>query len=305
MYTGQVVLVAILAVTVPVLGRLLFSPLALVVLVPLGVVLLAFLLLTSNILLAYALQTWRSRHSSRRNTQHSAKPLAFSTPAAWQAVLTRSQWSTKENHTQHPLLPSSPDLSSLLDSIITNIIRDFVMVWYESISTSPIFPNTLEDTIYSAAEDIISRLEHLDIPTLLVRRILPQITAHIEKFRQSEIALRGVGLERHLTQSEELDLLLANKYAGRDGKLHPAVENLASPVTKQTEQAHLRGVIERILPYVMPEKEVGSKAVIVVAREILACVVMGPAMEMLSDPDFWNRLIDQAVRSTNKDFYFL
>lgn len=113
---------------------------------------------------------------------------------------------------------------------------------------------------------------------------------------KSGVTLRGAGLERRLTQSEELDLLLANRYAaGGPGKLHPAVANLSSTFTKQTEENHLRNLIDKALPSILPEKEAQSKAIRIVVREIVSCSVLYPIVEMLSDPDFWNQRIDEVV----------
>jgi sorting nexin-25 len=111
------------------------------------------------------------------------------------------------------------------------------------------------------------------------------------------MALRGAGLERQLTHSEELDLMLASKYgAGREaGKLHPAIENLSTTFTRQSEEMHLKKLVDKALPHVLPETEKGSKALKIVVREIVACAVLYPMMEMVSDPDFWNRAIDQVV----------
>ena len=38
-----------------------------------------------------------------------------------------------------------------------------------------------------------------------------------------------------------------------------------------------------------------SKAVRIVIRETLACAVFFPVVEVLSDPDFWNKTIDEVV----------
>jgi len=129
----------------------------------------------------------------------------------------------------------------------------------------------------------------------VVKKILPQVTAHIDQFRESEVALRGAGLERRLTQSEELDLLLANRYAIKGGKLHHAIENLSTTFTRQTEEAHIRQLVDRALPYVLPPKERNSTTLKIVAREIATCSVLYPVIEMVTDPDFWNRMIDQVV----------
>ena len=154
--------------------------------------------------------------------------------------------------------------------------------------------------MHSSINQVLSRANNIDLANLIVERIMPKITTHIEQFRQSEIALRGAALERKLTQSEELDILLAGKYASMgSGKLHPAVENLSSSFTRQTEEAHLKKLVHRILPLVLPEKEVKSKAVKIVIREVLACAVLYPVVELLSDPDFWNKTIDEVVSAVS------
>lgn len=290
---------AVLSVTLPFLLRLLFSPIALFILSPLILLGCIFLLFISNILLAWALRLLRRPSNSTRPLRHSARPLVFTTPAAWQAVLTRSKWSLADHTGSHPpLYPPSPRISSLLDEIIGLILRHFVLDWYTNISTAPAFPAALDATLHESLKRIIDRVERIDLASLVVHRILPKVTAHVEKFRQSEMALRGVGVERHLTQSDELDLLLASRYAGKDGKLHPAVENLASSVTKHTEQAHLRALVEKVLPLVLPEREIRSKGVAIVARELIACVILSPIMDMVAEPDFWNRMVDQTVCSS-------
>lgn len=147
-----------------------------------------------------------------------------------------------------------------------------------------------------SVKSIIARMDKIDLPSLVAKRILPKVNAHIDHFRESEQALRGVRLERRLTASQELDLLLASRYAARNGRLHPAVDNLATLVTKPTEEVYLRSLVERALPLVLPPDECGSKAVRVMAREIVTVVVLVPLMEMFGDPDFWNRTIDQFVR---------
>lgn len=294
-----VVLGVLLAAVGPFTARVLFSPVVVILLSPLFLILFVVLLFTSSILLALILRYFQlsPQRPQANGLRTAARPLVFSTPAAWQALLVRSQWTTADlKGASGPILPDFPQISEALNELISYIIRDFVLVWYSKISPSPSFPAALDETIHSSLTVLASRVELLDLPSLVVHKILPKITSHVERFRQSEAALRGVGLERHLTQSVELDMLLASRYAGKDGKLHPAVANLASTVTKHTEQAHLRSLVDKVIPLIMPEKEVRSASVRIVAREIVACVVLSAVTEMVADPDFWNRMIDQAVR---------
>ncbi|KAI0334125.1 hypothetical protein GY45DRAFT_1319014 [Cubamyces sp. BRFM 1775] len=284
----------VVGVGLPLAKRVLSSPITLALLLPLFLLLLVIGFFALNVVLGYLLDSIRSAPASALTT--AARPLAFSTPAAWQAVLTRSQWSHKAPQSLPPLRPDAPIVSAAINDILILIVRDFVLVWYKEISSSPSFPTAVSSTLHSSMERLLDRATSLDLSALVVKRILPKVTAHIEQFRQSEVALRGAGLERKLTQSEELDLLLASRYASRGGgKLHPAVDNLSSTFTKQSEENHLRELVDKALPHILPEKEAGSRAVKIVVREIVACSVLYPIMEMLADPDFWNRMIDQVA----------
>ncbi|KAG8688764.1 Intermediate filament protein, partial [Ceratobasidium sp. 423] len=133
--------------------------------------------------------------------------------------------------------------------------------------------------------------------------ILPKITAHIEKFRQSEESLRGAALERSRrlsVDSEELDILLAIRYVGR-GKLHPAVANLSSMATRPTEDQYLRQLFDQVLPLVLPPADAKSRSAVIVAREIIGCSVLRPVIDMLSDPDFWNQATDKIASAAIRE----
>ncbi len=288
----SVVFVAILAVSVPFFVRLASSPLAVLLLSPLLLLLIPIAFLIFVLLLSYALDAGLPPQNFLPSL--AAHPLAFSTPAAWQAVLIRSQWSHKPPQSLPPLYPESPMISAAMNEILILIVRDFVLTWYRDISSSPSFPTAVSAMLHGALGNLLSKLSSADLSSIIVKRVLPKITAHVEQFQESEIALRGAGLERRLTESEELDMLLASRYAGRR-KLHPAVNNLSSSFTKQAEENHLKSLLDRVLPIILPADESRSTALCVVIREIAACSVMYPLMDMLTDPDFWNCTIDQLV----------
>ncbi|KAH7096141.1 PXA domain-containing protein [Auriculariales sp. MPI-PUGE-AT-0066] len=280
--------VAVVALVLPLMFKL--SALTLLLLLPFALfgAILAFIL--GHIALGYYADRRRLATPVADALRHAARPLAFSTPAAWQAVQTRSQWSSS-GLKLGSLLPSYPKVSTSLNHLLDLIIRDFVWMWYKGISSHAAFPSTVQSIIHTSLGSLVKRAERVDLPALVVRRVLPLITAHVEAFRKSEVSLRGTSLERHLTHSEELDILLATRY----GALHPAVDNLATAHTKQAEDAHMRKLVDRALPLLVPQADLQSRAVRVVVREIVACAVFGPIIEMLSDPDFWNRILDQTA----------
>jgi sorting nexin-25 len=293
--TWTFVFVGILAVILPIISRIISSPLALLLLSPLLIFALTLAFLIFSIYLGWTLDVFRP--VPRQPLYRAARPFAFSTPAAWQAVLTRSKWSQNTPPSFPLLYPDAPELSTALNEIINVVVRDFVSSWYKDISNSPAFPSAVSSVIHASLEQLVDRAAGIDVSSLVVKRILPKVTAHIEQFRQSEIALRGAGLERRLTQSEELDLLLASRYAAKgEGKLHPAIENLSTTFTRQTEEMHLRQLVDKALPLILPQRESRSKALRIVVREIVVCSILYPVVEMIADPDFWNKAIDQVVR---------
>lgn len=107
--------------------------------------------------------------------------------------------------------------------------------------------------------------------------------------------MRGRKLSRNITDSEELDLAIAAKY--KEGRLHQAA-SLAYSNTKPIQQQHLRSIVSRLLPKVMPANMATSPAVNVLIKEIVACAVLSPVMQMLADPDTWNQLMEGYVRNS-------
>jgi sorting nexin-25 len=218
------------------------------------------------------------------------KPLGFTVSTTWRQEVAASL--AENNHSRKPLYPASEAISQALDAILRNVNRDFIASWYSAVSPDPSFTLHVDNVVRHAVERVTERLQTLDVAEVLVGRIAPLLTAHLHDFSAAERAVRGRHLDNNLTESEELDLAIAKKY--RDGKLHAAA-SLGYSDMKQAQQDHLRKLADRILPLVLPEKEARSKVVSIIAREIIACAVLFPALVMLSDPDTWNRIIEALV----------
>ena len=65
--------------------------------------------------------------------------------------------------------------------------------------------------------------------------------------------------------------------------------------TKLVQQEYLRKLVVRLMPEILPESMMKSKAVSVIIKEIVACAVLASVMQMLSDPDTWNQLMEAYV----------
>jgi sorting nexin-25 len=189
----------------------------------------------------------------------------------------------------HPiqLYPPSFLISQALDGLLALALRDFITSWYKNITKSPAFSNEVDKNIRFALGNIRDRLLKEDLVNIAVSRFVPIFTAHLRDFDQAERTVRGSRLNRSVTESEELDLAIAAKY--RDGKLHTAAA-VAYSDPKLVQQEHLRKILVRVLPEILPENVIGSRAVSVLIKEIVSCAALFPVMQLLSDPDTWNQI---------------
>ena len=241
-------------------------------------------------LISLLVLTSRGRYYGERNAIRRPKGLVFLGASPWKKEIASLQ--IRQAYKKQSLYPQSSIVSSALDELLDLILRDFVNSWYSKISQNPAFTNEVDKTIRIALGSLRDRLLVLDITEVVTTRFVPIMTAHFRDFYEAERAIRGKHLNRSVTESEELDLAIAGKY--RDGKLHPAV-SLAFSDTKLRQQEHLRTLTKILLPILLPENVIASRAVGVIIKELVACAVLSPVMELLSDPDTWNQAMEGYV----------
>lgn len=220
--------------------------------------------------------------TKRRNPLH---PLVFTTPSAWSAVLIRQTWESQSTSSKGPtLLSSAPQIvKTALDRLLQLIQRHFILPWYTRISTSPAFPNGTDTLIRHAIANLIHQGENVDWSSLLVSRLVPIIKDHLQHYRNIE----------HLASTTSANSRTALPLP-LPAKSHPALSTqnhtTISGVPPLVE-AHLRAQTELILAHILPEAD-RSEVVCLLVRELLLGAVLLPVYEMLCDPDFWNRQID-------------
>jgi len=261
--------------------KLLYLPYAFVAGVLATLALLAWLTLTTS---------WSRELRSGGEIDYGPRHVAFLAPAKWKAE--RAALTKRNTYMMEPLYPASFVISDSLDVLVGLILRDFVKSWYGNISKSPTFVNEVDRAVRAALGEIRDRILAVDMVETVVSRMIPLITDHLRAAYEAERAVRGRKLSRNVTDSEELDVAIAAKY--KEGRLHPAA-SLAYSNTRPIQQQHLRSIVARLLPKIMPPSMGTSAAVNVLVKEIVACAVLAPVMQMLADPDTWNQLMEGYV----------
>lgn len=239
-----------------------------------------------------------SRGSAYHQRHRSSRPpgVTFAAPEIWQKEITSLR--ARQTYIKAPLYAESPTLSRTLDDLLELIIRDFVTSWYSHISRNPAFSNAVDKAIRRVLVAIQARLFDADLVEIITSRVVPILTAHFRDAYDAEKAVRGRKLNRDVTESEELDLVIAAKY--KDGKIHPAA-SLTYSDTKLVQQDYLRQTVAEILPKVLPKKLLESRSVFSIVREIVSCAVLFPVIQLLSEPDTWNQLMENYGRSMLQD----
>ncbi len=245
---------------------------------------------------ALVLLSSKNKQDDSQWAKPKSRTAAFVTSEAWKE---ETDWlSSKSIYRRTPLYPESFMISDGLDGLLDWILRDYVTSWYSKISRRPNFVNEIERAIRTALVDIRDRLLAVDVVEVAVARVVPLVTAHMKEFYEAERAVRGKNLNHNVTDSEELNIAIAGKY--REGKLHPAA-SLAHSDLKLVQQDYLRRIMARVLPEVLPETMIQSRAVSVLIEEIVSCAILVPLMQMLSDPDTWNQVMEAYGRTMLQD----
>ncbi|KAL8756029.1 MAG: hypothetical protein Q9184_004629 [Pyrenodesmia sp. 2 TL-2023] len=238
----------------------------------------------------------RRKHNVTLSPAQTTRSLAFTGAQEWQK---ETRWLSEQAlYKQEPLYPPSFVISESLDGLLDRLLRDLVGSWYGNITGSPNFVNSIDSAIRAALIDIRKRIFKIDIVEVGVSRIAPIVTQHLKDFYEAERVIRGKNLNRSVTESEELDLAIAGKY--RDGRLHPAA-SLAYSDPRIVQQDYVRKIVLRLLPEVLPENMIKSRAVSVLIKEIVSCSVLTPLLQLLSEPDTWNQLLEAYGRAMLND----
>lgn len=245
-----------------------------------------------------ALIATSSRAVEHESRNRIARPsgLAFLNARKWQGEVAKLP--SRQPYTTTPLYGISFLISASLDELLDLILRDFVKSWYASISRNPAFTNEVDKVLRLALGNIRDRLLSIDLVEVVIERFVPILTAHFKDFYDAERVVRGKHLNRNVTESEELDLAIAAKY--KDGKLHQAA-SLAYSDTKLVQQEHLRTITQDLLPKILPDTMLSSKAVSVIVEELVGCAVLFPVLQTISEPDTWNQVMENYGRSMLQD----
>ncbi|KAJ2331226.1 tRNA (guanine-N(7)-)-methyltransferase (tRNA(m7G46)-methyltransferase), partial [Coemansia sp. RSA 2681] len=219
-------------------------------------------------------------------------------------------------------------LESELGSILGLVVRDFVQDWFRELSADPSFPRCVSVQIGQAVESVNERARsRIDAAEFVVGQVLPIVTAHIRAIRDCEVQVLQQDGGGGVAEDALLPLSPANEgsftpiddrarrrrveqaYAAMPtAKWHPALNSLRNVAAaeendddneerdKQTEKklvmAHVRRVVDLILPLILGPDQSTFAPHRVLVRELLNGALLAPLVLSISEPDTINQLVD-------------
>ncbi|KAL3694595.1 hypothetical protein R1sor_008246 [Riccia sorocarpa] len=182
----------------------------------------------------------------------------------------------------------APEVEAALSDLTKAVVQEFVTgLWYASLSSDHEFPDELQALINGILAEVAQRARRINLITLLTQDIVDLVANQLELFRrtQARVGANVLGILSTEERDENLKQALA-----ASGELHPAL------VSPESEAKVLQKLMGGVVSLVLKPSDASSKVLRTLARELLACAVMRPVMNMAS-PAFINMQIENAALS--------
>ncbi|KAK9677114.1 hypothetical protein RND81_11G122300 [Saponaria officinalis] len=218
-------------------------------------------------------------YNSRSNTGDvpiQEKPIDVPKPA-----IKKDQWRKKVK---------SPVVENAIDQFTRHIVSEWVTdLWYSKLTPDRDGPEELVQIINGVLGEISYRMRHINLIDLLARDVLHLICKHLELFRACQAKIMK---NMESLSFEQRDIELKAILAAQN-KLHPLL------FSAESEHKVLQHIMDPLISFTFKTEDLQCSFFRYVARELLACAVMRPVLNLVN-PRFINERIEQVVISVRK-----
>ncbi|KAF9334686.1 hypothetical protein BG006_001726 [Podila minutissima] len=169
-----------------------------------------------------------------------------------------------------------PDLDAEAYHFLAFLVRDFIHTWYTSFSSDPQFVATIVNVVIHIARELERRSLEIDWVALMLQDVPEVLRRHYTDYRQATQKLDTAYAPNQTIES--IFHGLQPHFALRDGE--------------ESEKEYLRQLADELLKILLPESEYQSDCVRWLVREILACLVLRSVVEILTEPDMINYIVN-------------
>ncbi|XP_064367116.1 sorting nexin-25 isoform X2 [Dromaius novaehollandiae] len=193
-------------------------------------------------------------------------PPRFAAAAAPALGAAGSNWSgNSHDSVQSRRVVISHNMDKALKEVFDYSYRDYILSWYGQLSRDEgQLYQLLSEDFWEIAKQLRQRLSHIDVVKVVCNDVVKALLTHF-------CDLKGASVRQEDPPKPFL--------------LHPCLRS-------SDEEVRFLQKCSQILVYcLLPSKDVQSVSLRIVLAEILATKVLKPVVELLSDPDYINRML--------------
>ncbi|KAL8170594.1 hypothetical protein V2J09_022398 [Rumex salicifolius] len=198
------------------------------------------------------------------------------------AVVQRPNWRRKVK---------SPIVEDAIDQFTRHLVSEWVTdLWYSKLTPDREGPEDLAQIINGVIGEFSRRMRNINLIDLLTRDIIHRACKHLELYRECQAKIPKTKLEPLNFYERDMELKL---FLAAENRLHPAL------LSTEAEHKVLQHLMEGLIFLTFRPEDLQCTFFRHVVRELLACAVMRPILNM-ANPRFINERIEQVVLSIRK-----
>ncbi|CAG9766867.1 unnamed protein product [Ceutorhynchus assimilis] len=166
-------------------------------------------------------------------------------------------------------------VDSLLQQLLDFVIRDYITVYLKDYTYDLDYLGiNIKDDLWGAVKNLHDKMLRVDHAKLIACNIVDVITNHFEKIREA----RAANVEQHIPPEFHLSIYI---------------------MSSEKELEYLRTLSEVLIMFLLPRAYSLSPTKYFI-REVICCKVFKPFVDLITDPDFFNRNLINFIEKANQ-----
>ncbi|KAG0586098.1 hypothetical protein KC19_2G064000 [Ceratodon purpureus] len=185
----------------------------------------------------------------------------------------------------------SPAVEAAVDEFTKSLIDEWVTnLWYSSITPDQEVPEELRILVNGVIAEVAQRAKRVNLITLLSKDVVDLVGTHFDLYRRMKAKI-GPDIIGSLSTEERDEKLKHAMMSSRE--LHPAL------VSPEAEYKVLKRLAGGVVSLVLKRQDAQCRLLRAMGRELLACVVLRPVINLMS-PGFINELIENMALASKE-----
>ncbi|XP_056275838.1 sorting nexin-13 isoform X2 [Pseudoliparis swirei] len=194
-------------------------------------------------------------------------------------------------------LTGSSFIDEPLQQVIQFALRDYIQYWYYTLSEDESFLLEIRQTLQNALVQFSTRSKEVDWQPYFTTRLVDDFATHLRVFRKAQDRLADrEDKQRDITEE------LVDSFFEAEMEMERKICRDVVCTSHKDEEGFLRDLCELLLYLLLPPGDFHNKNMRYFLREVLACGVLLPLINQLSDPDYINQFVIWMIRDSSCNY---